>query len=162
MPTPPEPDAPADAGRHRLAPGVTVPPGAVTEVAVRSSGPGGQNVNKVNTKIVLTVDREALLGALPPHARARLATLAGSRWSAAGLVVAASEARTQPGNRRAARARVRELLIEAMHRPRPRVRRRVSLRAKARRVEAKRRNGLRKRERSGAGGGGGGGGGGEA
>ena len=133
-----------------LAPGVRVPASAVTEAAVRSGGPGGQNVNKVSTKVVLTVERHALLAALPPHAQARLAALAGSRWAAAGLVVAASETQSQAGNRRAARERVRELLVEALHRPRPRIARRTSLRAKARRVEAKRRRGARKRERGGA------------
>ncbi|BAM05354.1 hypothetical protein PSMK_31950 [Phycisphaera mikurensis NBRC 102666] len=131
-----------------LAPGVAVPPGAVTEAAVRSGGPGGQNVNKVATKIVLTVDGTALLDALPRHAHARLIALAGTRWSAAGLVVAASEARGQLANRRAARLRVRELLVAALHRPTPRRPRTVSRRAKARRVEAKRRRGVLKRGRS--------------
>ncbi len=138
-------------GRVVLAPGVAVPPGAVTETAVRSSGPGGQNVNKVATKISLVVDGEALLEALPPHARVRLITLAGSRWSAAGLVVSASEGRSQAGNRRAARERVRELLIEALHRPAKRVRRRPSRRANQRRVADKRHHGARKRDRGGEG-----------
>lgn len=136
-------------GLRALAPGVWVPPQAVSETAVRSSGPGGQNVNKVSTKIVLVVDREALLEALPPDARDRLAVVAGSRWSAAGLVVASSESRSQRANREAARLRVRQLLVEALHRPAKRIRRRPSLRANARRVEQKRLHGARKRERRG-------------
>ena len=154
MNVPPEPgrDEGRDGlGRLVLAPGVAVPPGAVTETAVRSSGPGGQNVNKVATKISLVVDGEALLEAMPPHARTRLVTLAGSRWSAAGLVVSASEGRSQAGNRRAARLRVRELLLEALHRPAKRVRRRPSRRANQRRVADKRHHGARKRDRGEAG-----------
>src|SRR4030095_15316479 len=70
---------------------VRVPPSAVTVQAVRASGPGGQNVNKVATKIDLRVDLGAVEG-LSDSARARLQILARHRLDAEGQLMMTSQA----------------------------------------------------------------------
>jgi ribosome-associated protein len=113
----------------------------------RSSGPGGQNVNKVNTKTELRVALTALHG-LSERARGRLKKLAGRRLTAEGdLLFTADTERTQESNRRACLAKLRELIEAAQVEPKVRKKRKVSKAAKARRVEAKRRHGDKKRER---------------
>jgi ribosome-associated protein len=127
---------------------VRVPARALTVRAVRASGPGGQNVNKVATKIDLRVDLEAIEG-LSGAARARLRTLAAHRVDAEGrLVVTSQVARTQAGNLEDARDKVRRLVRAALVRPRARVATRVSASAAQRRLDVKRRRGTLKRWRS--------------
>src|SRR3954451_2502010 len=85
----------APPGGVELAPGVRVPESALRLQYARSSGPGGQNVNKVNNKAELWVPIAALIG-LTERARARLATLAGTRLTLAGEIhIAADNRRTQ-------------------------------------------------------------------
>jgi len=99
---------------------VRVPARALTVRAVRASGPGGQNVNKVATKIDLRVDLDAIEG-LTDGARARLRTLAASRLDADGRLVMTSQAeRTQAANLEDARDKVRRLVRAALVRPRHR------------------------------------------
>jgi ribosome-associated protein len=114
----------------------------------RSSGPGGQNVNKVSTAVRL---RFNLRGSrvLPESVKARLAALAGSRLTAGGiLVIEAQRHRTQEGNRRDALARLGELLERSWRPPAPRHPTKPTRAARQRRVDEKRGRGITKRERA--------------
>jgi ribosome-associated protein len=136
----PAPPKPAGA-RVELAPGVSVPESALRFQYARSSGPGGQNVNKVNSKAELWVQAAAILGLTDP-ARARLQQMAGRRWTAAGEIhFAADTERRQELNREEVLTRLRELLLRAMHEPKKRKRTKPTRASKQRRVESKRRRG---------------------
>jgi len=120
-----------------LAPGVHAPQSALRWQFARSSGPGGQNVNKVNTKAEVWIPLESIRG-LTDRARGRLARLAGRRLTGAGEIHVASDTeRTQEGNRAAALGRLRELLIEAMHEPKRRRKTRPSKASRERRLQSK-------------------------
>jgi ribosome-associated protein len=126
---------------------VRVPAHALTVKAVRASGPGGQNVNKVATKIDLRVDLDAIEG-LGEAARARLAALARHRLDARGQLVVTSQAtRNQAQNLEDARAKVRTLVGAALVRPRPRRLSRPTAASKEARIEGKKRRGTTKRLR---------------
>jgi ribosome-associated protein len=130
--------------RIQVGPGVVVPAGAVSVRAVRSSGPGGQNVNKVASKVELRVDLSRIEG-LGAAARQRLAALAETRRDADGLLVVVSQrTRDQHRNLEDAREKVRRLVALALREPR--VRRPTTPTAAAReaRLRAKRHQGQRK------------------
>ncbi len=113
-----------------------LPEAAISETFLASTGPGGQNVNKVATACQLRVDVFAL--GLPPFAFRKLKTLAGSKMTAAGeLIVTARSHRTREANRADARARIIEMIDEAFVRQPPRIKTKVSKAAKARRVDSK-------------------------
>jgi ribosome-associated protein len=113
-----------------------VPEEALSESFIASSGPGGQNVNKVATAVQLRCDVFKL--GLSPPVYARLKELAGSRMNSAGeIVITARSYRTQEANREDARARLAELIAKAHIRPAKRIKTKVSRAAKAKRVEAK-------------------------
>ena len=127
---------------------VRVPASALSVRAVRASGPGGQNVNKVATKIDLRVDLAAIEG-LPPGARERLHALARHRLDADGRLVVTSQAtRNQARNLEDARDKVRALIAAALVRPRPRTATRPTVAARERRLGAKRSRGTVKRLRA--------------
>ena len=99
---------------------VTVPAGALAMAFTRSSGPGGQNVNKVASKVELRIDLSRIEG-LSDGARRRLETLTASRRDADGrLLVTSQRTRDQHRNLEDARAKVRDLVARALVAPRRR------------------------------------------
>ncbi len=115
-----------------------VPPGELTWTAARSSGPGGQNVNKVASKVELRFDLPGTR-VLDEAAKARLRNLAGARLDADGWVLIISQlTRDQSRNLEDARDKLRTLILRALERPTPRRPTRPSRAAKARRVADKR------------------------
>jgi ribosome-associated protein len=140
---PPPPDA------VEIVRGVRIAESAIRFRYARSSGPGGQNVNKVNTKAELWVPLDALFG-LTARALDRLKQMAGKRLTIAGEIHIASDTeRTQEANRAAVMDRLRALLAQAVHEPKARRKTKPSRTAKRRRVEAKRRRGEVKANRRG-------------
>jgi ribosome-associated protein len=130
-----------------VASGVVVPAAALSLHTSRSSGPGGQNVNKVASKVELRVDLDRVEG-LAEEARARLRSLAeGRRDSEGRLLVVSQRTRDQHRNLEDAREKVRALVQRALIRPRSRRPTRVTAAAKARRLAEKKRRGTHKRGR---------------
>ena len=106
------------------------------EKFIASSGPGGQNVNKVATSVQLRVDVFQI--GLPPEAFERLKDIAGSKLTKNGeIVFTANEYRTQEQNREAASERLVALLHEALNPPRKRKKSRVNRVGKVKRLKAK-------------------------
>jgi len=121
--------------------------GEIRERFIRSSGPGGQNVNKVATAVQLRFDVRNSLS-LTDDVRERLIRLAGSRVTREGvLVIEAGRFRTQDRNRRDARERLAEWVRRAAAPPRRRKKTRPPAVAKARRLEEKHLRGEVKRAR---------------
>lgn len=130
-----------------VASGVVVPASALSLHTSRSSGPGGQNVNKVASKVELRVDLDRIEG-LSDEARTRLGALADGRLDAEGrLLVVSQRTRDQHRNLEDTREKVRALVRRAMIRPRTRRPTRVTASAKARRLDEKKRRSAHKRRR---------------
>jgi ribosome-associated protein len=107
-------EAPADdPGIVRLAPGVTVPSAALTFSASRASGPGGQNVNRTESRIEVRLTVTSIQG-LSLRAQDRLAVLAGERLTMDGeLILTCDETGSQRRNRELVIERLSDLVRDA-------------------------------------------------
>lgn len=137
-------------GYLKAAPGVKLPPSALRFTFARSSGPGGQNVNKLSTKAVLSVPCAALTEAMPSAAFDRLRALAGARMNEEQLQLVDEHSRSQWSNRQACLRKLSELITEAMRRPKTRRATRPSKGAVQRRITAKKQRGETKKQRQSA------------
>jgi ribosome-associated protein len=121
-----------------IAPGVHAPGDALRLQYSRSSGPGGQNVNKVNTKVELWVCLSKVRG-MAPDAVDRLRQSAGRRLTALDEIhLVADDHRTQDANRQEVFRRLRELIVQAQVRPRRRRKTRPSASSRKKRLKSKR------------------------
>lgn len=120
---------------------------ALTFTASRSAGPGGQNVNKVNTRITLWFDVAACPD-LSPEQKERLMARLSTRISKDGVLrVVAQGSRSQLANRETAIERFAGLLRDALADAPPRKKTRISKSAHERRMDAKKIQGLKKKQR---------------
>ena len=126
---------------------IVIPDSELDESFIRSSGPGGQNVNKVSTAVQLRFDVNA--SSLPEDVRRRLIRLAGNRVTTEGvLLIEAKRFRTQEQNREDAVQRFVELVRKALIPPKPRKQTRPTAASKAKRIKAKKLRGDTKRLRT--------------
>lgn len=126
---------------------ILVPDAAIESKAVRSSGPGGQNVNKLATKIQMWVDLSRIVGFVGDEP-ARVREFLKSRLDGDGrLLVSSQETRDQARNREDCVAKVAGLIRAALIRPKVRRPTKPTWASKERRVEAKRREAGRRRDR---------------
>ena len=113
----------------------------LVESFVRSSGPGGQNVNKVASAVELRFDARRS-PSLPDDVATKLMKLAGSRLTQDGVIVIfAQRFSSQPRNREDARDRLAALILKAQEREKPRRATKPTLASKTRRLEEKGRRG---------------------
>ncbi len=128
--------------------GLAIPDEEVSFVTSRSGGPGGQNVNKLETRVTLRFELAAS-ASLTDEQKDRLRERLATRITRAGIFqVTSQKHRTQADNREAAIARFAELLCEGLREEAPRKKTRVPKAARRRRIESKRRRGERKKQRT--------------
>jgi ribosome-associated protein len=131
----------------RISSRVTLPSQDLSWSASRSSGPGGQNVNRVASKVDLRFDLDGTR-ALSPAVKARLRALAGNQLDKEGQVMITSQAtREQARNLEDARDKLASLVRRALQPPKRRKKTRPSRRAKQRRLDAKKRRSEKKKYR---------------
>ena len=125
----------------RVTPNIEIEDWELTEHFMRSSGPGGQNVNKVNSAVELRFEASRSPN-LPDPVKRRLQKLAGRRWTKDGaVVIQVDEHRSQARNREIARERLAALIKRATEAPKKRLKTRVSLSQKRKRLDAKKQRG---------------------
>lgn len=127
--------------------GILVPADAIEMRAVRSSGPGGQNVNKVASKVELRIDLSRIQE-LSEESRQRLQQLVAKRLDETGrLVVTSQRTRDQYRNIQDARRKVYDWIAKAAQPPKKRQRSEAPAASRERRLAAKHRNAMRKLNR---------------
>jgi len=135
----------------QISPTLAIPDDELVERFVRSSGPGGQNVNKVSTAVELRFD-VARSPSLPEAVRARLLARRDRRLTDDGvLVLSAQRFRTQDRNREDARERLAAVIVAALTAPKKRVATKPTKGSKERRLGAKRERSTVKRHRNASG-----------
>jgi ribosome-associated protein len=137
-----------NAAMLQISPTLAIPDDELVERFVRSSGPGGQNVNKVATAVELRFD-VVHSPSLPEPVRARLLARRDRRLTDEGvLVLSAQRFRTQDRNREDARERLAALIAAVLVPPKKRVATKPTKGSKERRLGAKRERATVKRQRS--------------
>ncbi len=127
--------------------GITIPEGELTFVASRSSGPGGQNVNKVSTRVTLVFDLHNS-SCFNPEQKARIQRRLANRISKEGLLqVSSQQFRSQSANRKAVQGRLADLLSKALQKRAPRKKRPIPESVRQRRLQEKQRRSQLKRLR---------------
>lgn len=126
---------------------ITLPGSDLEWTAVRASGKGGQNVNKVSSKIELSFDFESTV-AIPDDARERLRKLAKNSLDAEGRILVKSEkTRDQAKNLADAREKVKEMVLAALVAPKARKKTKVTKTQKVKRLTAKKKVAKKKASR---------------
>lgn len=130
-----------------VAPHIQIPPAEFEFTYARSSGPGGQNVNKVNSKAVLRW--QALKSpSLPEAVRARFLAKYGSRLTGDGeLLITSERYRDQPRNIDDCLEKLREILLSVAVAPKKRKKTKPSRASKERRLDSKKRDSTKKQNR---------------
>jgi len=125
----------------QITPNIEIADWELAESFTRSSGPGGQNVNKVSTAVELRFEAERSPNLTGP-VKTRLKRLAGRRWTLDGaLIIRVEEERSQARNRVIARERLTELIRKALVAPKRRIATRPTLGSKKRRLKTKKERG---------------------
>jgi len=131
----------------RITDDISIQDWELSEQFVRSSGPGGQNVNKVSSAVELRFEASRS-PSLPPFVKARLEKIAGQKWTKEGaIVIFCDETRQQARNREIARDRLVDMIQRAAIRPKRRIATKPTKGSQIRRVTAKKIRGEIKKNR---------------